>query len=145
MKKLNRKSVSPPPSPFKKTCPCTILPPPLFNFSDSPSLEVVIKIYPPLPPSIKKRGGPNYVDLYMSFYEKREIITETSKYLIHENLKCQHFFLFLKKQPQFFFPFFTLYSKSPFQYHKVRHLNFLLYITSWNWFWNFSWKRTVSS
>ena len=42
--------------PFKKTCPCTILSPPFFNFSDSPPpppLGQVIKIYfPPL-----KRGG----------------------------------------------------------------------------------------
>ena len=40
-----------PPSPFKKTCPCTIFPrPPIFNFSGE-----VIKIYS-LPP-LKKGGG----------------------------------------------------------------------------------------
>ena len=35
-KKLNRESASPPP-PFKKTCPCTVLPPHFLIFSDSPS------------------------------------------------------------------------------------------------------------
>ena len=35
-KKLNRKSASPP-LPFKKTYPCTVLPPPFLIFSDSPS------------------------------------------------------------------------------------------------------------
>ena len=45
--KWNGKSASPP--PFKKTFPCTILPPPFSKFSDSPSpLREVIKIYSPL-------------------------------------------------------------------------------------------------
>ena len=43
MKKWNKKSSTPP--PFKKTCPCTILPPPFFDFSDSPLLGKVIQIY----------------------------------------------------------------------------------------------------
>ena len=43
------------PLPFKKTCPCTILPPAFFNFSDSPPTGEVIKIY--CPPSLKKGGG----------------------------------------------------------------------------------------
>ena len=33
--------------PFKKTCPCTILPPPFSNFSDFPPLGEVVKIYSP--------------------------------------------------------------------------------------------------
>ena len=53
---------APPPTPvFKKTCPCTILPPPFFNFSDPPSREGNQNL---LPPPFKKGGGegdPNYV------------------------------------------------------------------------------------
>ena len=44
-----------------------------------------------------------------------------------KNSKCQHF-LFLKKQPQKwsnFSTFYLIFKGSPFQYHKVRHLNFL--------------------
>ena len=52
MKKLNRKSVSPP--PFKKTCPCTIIPPPSFNFSDPPSRGGNQNL---LLPHLKKGGG----------------------------------------------------------------------------------------
>ena len=44
-----------PPTHFKKTCPCTILPLLLFNFSDSPPLGEVIKIYSP--PPLKRGGG----------------------------------------------------------------------------------------
>ena len=56
LEKLNRKSVSPH-SPFKKTCPCTILPPPFFNFLDSPLPPgEVIKIYF-LPFKKGRRGG----------------------------------------------------------------------------------------
>ena len=44
-----------------------------------------------------------------------------------KNSKCQHF-LFLKKQPQKwpnFSTFYLIFKGSPFQYHKVRHPNFL--------------------
>ena len=55
--------VSPP--PFKKTYPCTILPGPSFNFSDSPPSGVGNQnLLPPSHPTpLKKRGGrgPNYV------------------------------------------------------------------------------------
>ena len=56
MKNLNRKSAIP---PFKKTCPCTILPHPFFNCSDSlPPPGEVIKIYSP--PLKNGEGGPTY-------------------------------------------------------------------------------------
>ena len=45
--------------PFKMTCPCTILPPPFFNFPDSPPPREVIKIYSP---PFKKGGGSNYIN-----------------------------------------------------------------------------------
>ena len=45
MKKLNRKSASPPPPLFKKTYIYTILPPPFFNFSYLPPPGKAIKIY----------------------------------------------------------------------------------------------------
>ena len=44
-----------------------------------------------------------------------------------KNSKCQHF-LFLKKQPQKrtnFSTFYLIFKGPPFQYHKVRHPNFL--------------------
>ena len=59
LKKLNRKSASPPPSPplphtpFKKTCLCTILPP-FFNFSNFPLWWRYLKFT--LPPPFKKGG-----------------------------------------------------------------------------------------
>ena len=53
MKKLNRKSVSP---PFKKTSPCTILSPHFFNFSD------------PHPSSLSRGGNQN---LFPPLKEKR--------------------------------------------------------------------------
>ena len=60
LKKLNRKNASPLPL-FKKTCPCTILPPPFFNFSDSPPHLWWRYLKFTLPPSKKKKGGgPNY-------------------------------------------------------------------------------------
>ena len=62
------------------------------------------------------------VNAFMSFYEK-----SLPKYLIHENSKC-HYFLFLKKQPQKqtnFSTFYLIFKGPPFQYHKVRHSNFL--------------------
>ena len=37
----------PPFPPFKKTCPCTILLPPFFNFSDFPLLGRYLKFTPP--------------------------------------------------------------------------------------------------
>ena len=46
--------------PFKKTCPCTILSPPFFNFSDSPTPSEEIKIY--FPPLKWGEGGLNYVN-----------------------------------------------------------------------------------
>ena len=53
-----------PPSPFKKTCPCAILSPPFFNFSNSPHLGKVIKTYSrPL-----KKGGLNNVSLHTSCF-----------------------------------------------------------------------------
>ena len=42
------------PSPLRKTCPCTILPPPFFNFSDSPSS---VGGNQNLLPLLKKEGG----------------------------------------------------------------------------------------
>ena len=65
------------------------------------------------------------------------------KYLIHENSKYQHF-LFLKKQPPKltnFSTFYLIFKGPPFQYHKVRHLNFLWYTTSWNLFLKFELKK----
>ena len=51
------------------------------------------------------------------------------KYLIHENSKCEHFFISEKNSPknEQTFQLFTLYSKGRplLQYHKVRHPNFL--------------------
>ena len=48
----------PPPPRFKNTYPCTILPPPYLNFSDSPNpLGKVIEIYSPPPHPTLKRGG----------------------------------------------------------------------------------------
>ena len=48
------------PPPFKKTCPCTILPPPFLNFlySPPPPSGKVIKIYSL--PFKKGARGPNY-------------------------------------------------------------------------------------
>ena len=48
---------------FKKTCPCNILPPPFFDFSDSPPMRKVINIYLIFtPPHLKRDWGgcPNY-------------------------------------------------------------------------------------
>ena len=62
------------------------------------------------------------VDTHMSFYEKREIITE---YFNHENLKFQHFFISEKTaQKRTSFSNLYLFKGPPFQYHKVRHPNF---------------------
>ena len=41
--------------PFKRTCPCTTLPPPSLIFQIPP--PEVIKIYPPLPAPLKKGGS----------------------------------------------------------------------------------------
>ena len=46
------------PHPFKKTCPCTILPPPFFNFSDSPLWGRYLKFTPPP----FKKGASDYVN-----------------------------------------------------------------------------------
>ena len=58
-----------PGSPFKKVCPCTILPPLLFNFSDSfpppPSLrETSLKFTHPFK---KKEAGPKNVGVCVLF------------------------------------------------------------------------------
>ena len=57
--------------PFKKTCPCTIHPPPFFNFSGPPPPGKVIKIYLSPPPRLKIGGGGgggglNYDSVYWS-------------------------------------------------------------------------------
>ena len=49
---LNRKSALPP--PFKKTCPCTVIPPP-FLICQIPPPREVIKLYSP--PKKKAVGG----------------------------------------------------------------------------------------
>ena len=56
------------------------------------------------------------VNPFMSFYEKL-----LPKYLIHENSKYQHFFISEKTAPTFY----LIFKGSPFQYHNVRHPNFL--------------------
>ena len=55
MKKTNGKSARPP--PFKKICPCMILPPFFKFFRFPPSPGEVIKIYSPPTPPLKRRGG----------------------------------------------------------------------------------------
>ena len=60
--KIKLEKSQPPPPPFKKTCTCTILPPPFFNFSHFPSLGKVIKIY--FPPFIKGGGGVQSMHTY---------------------------------------------------------------------------------
>ena len=60
------------------------------------------------------------VNPFMSFYEK-----SLPKYLIHKNLKR---FFISEKQPQKrtnFSTFYLIFKGPPFQYHKVRHPNFL--------------------
>ena len=51
------------PVPFKKTCPCTILPPSFLIFQISLPPGKVVKIYSPSP--IKKEGVLNYVIDYL--------------------------------------------------------------------------------
>ena len=66
------------------------------------------------------------VDPYMSFYEKWEIITE-----IFDSWKIQNVSIFyfwknnLKPKWTNFSTFYLKFKGSPFQYHKVRHPNFL--------------------
>ena len=43
--------------PFKNTCPCTIIPHPVFNFSDFPPPGEAIKIYFLTFKNGKRRGG----------------------------------------------------------------------------------------
>ena len=53
-------------------------------------------------------------------------------------------FLFLKKQPQKrtnFSTFYLTFKGPPFQYHKVRHPNFLKYTASWNEILKFELKK----
>ena len=53
-------------------------------------------------------------------------------------------FLFLKKQPQKrtnFSTFYLIFKGPPFQYHKVRHPNFLQYTTFWNGFLKFELRK----
>ena len=80
------------------------------------------------------------VDPYMSFYEKWEIITEIFD---SWKFKMSAFFYFWKNSPKNgqIFQLFTLYSKGQFQYHKVRHPNFLQYTISWNGFLKFELKK----
>ena len=76
------------------------------------------------------------VNPFMSFYEKL-----LPKYLIHKNLKR---FFISEKQPQKrtnFSTFYLIFKGPPFQYHKVRHPNFLQYTTSWNRFLKFELKK----
>ena len=65
LEKINYGKCQPPSFPFKKTCPCTILPP-LFNFSDSPLQGRYLKCTPPPFKKSGEVGGggggiPNYV------------------------------------------------------------------------------------
>ena len=57
--------------PFKKTCPCTILPPPSLIFQISPLQGRKSKFTPP--PPFKKGGGPNY-DIY--YFHMKTMILE---------------------------------------------------------------------
>ena len=84
---------------------------------------------------------PTIVDHHTCHFTRNE--KSLPKYLIHENSRCQHI-LFLKKQPQkwsIFSTFYLIFKGQPFHYHKVRHLNFLLYATSWNGFLKFELKK----
>ena len=49
------------------------------------------------------------------------------KYLIQEKFKMLAFFIFEKTVPKWtnFSSFYLILKGSPFQYHKVRHANFL--------------------
>ena len=55
-----------PPTPFKKTCPWTILPSTFYNFSDCPLWgRYIIRIYSP---SFTKKGGLSYGRHYFDKY-----------------------------------------------------------------------------
>ena len=107
-------------------------------------LESFFRIYTNLQSSPTACNFNNSRPIYVILWEMRN---HYRNIWFMKNSKCQHF-LFLKKQPQKWTNFSTFYLKfkgSLFQYHKVRHPNFLLYTTSWDWFWNLRWKRIVSS
>ena len=50
-----------------------------------------------------------------------------SKYLIHKKFKMSAFFISEKTAPEMgkFLAFYVIFKGPPFQYHKVRHPNFL--------------------
>ena len=54
------------------------------------------------------------------------------------------FFTSEKTAPKIFSTFYLIFKGPPFQYHKVRHLNFTLLHLEMD-FWNLSWKSIVSS
>ena len=71
LEKLNRKSARPPPLPssplpYKKTCPCTIIPPPCFNFSGPPLPREILKFTPQPPHPLKK--------LFFKFSKNKHIL-----------------------------------------------------------------------
>ena len=70
MKKLSKNSANV--LPFKNTCPCTILLPPFFNFSDSSSPRKLLEIYFL---SLRKSGGGGggFWTMYEPFISKREM------------------------------------------------------------------------
>ena len=80
----------------------------------------VLEIYTNLQSSPTARYFNNSRPIYVILWEMRN-------FWFMKNSKCQHF-LFLKKQPQKrtnFSIFYLTFKGSPFQYHKVRHPNFL--------------------
>ena len=64
------------------------------------------------------------VDPYMLLYENEKSL---SKYLIHEKFKMSAYFISEKTAPKIdkFSTFYLIFKGSLFQYHKVRHPNFL--------------------
>ena len=85
------------------------------------------------------------VDPYMSFYEKREIISE----IFHSwKFKISAFFYFWKNSPKNgqIFQLFTLYSKGcHFSITKLDNIIFCNILHLEIDFWNLSWKRIASS
>ena len=78
------------------------------------------------------------IDPYMPFYEKLEIISEIFD---SWKFKMSAFFYFWKNSPKNGQIFYLIFKGPPFQYHKVRHPNFLQYTTSWNRFLKFELKK----
>ena len=82
------------------------------------------------------------VNPFMSFYE-----ISLPKYLIHENSKCQHFFI-SEKQPQKtdkFFNFWPYIQRAAISVSKLGILIFCNILHLKMNFWSLSWKRLVSS